>query len=297
MSSNATDKLVKKARGYLALWEHDDRYRKELAEVVSLARNPPPGFHDIMMMLTQLEGLSAYRSALAGTKFLTGDDSAWQDFLDGFVLHHWSTFASSALVGQSKIIGELKRFNSGFEADVACGFASALWLNREPYLDAYRQWLPLIQQHKLLGQFDDDEEQIHFAYHLAARRFGTQVPSQFPLRDPHDAAFQLLAQGKRHEAYQHLLDDHLKRAASCLRYEKSPYFPGVGYALVPVEVLALWELEGSYDEMIATLEHPLLSPLYKNRDALRKVQLTPEVQIIEDACLRFVASQGGITGR
>lgn len=297
MSNEATDKLVKRARRYLAIWEADDLYRRQLGEVVSSAQNPPATLYGIIRLLGQVFGLCAYRSALAGTKFLTGDESAWRDFIEGFALYHWSTFATASVVGKSKIVGELERFNSGFEPDVTCGLASAIWLDREPYLDAYRQWLPLIKQHKLLGQSENAEEQIHFSYHLAAKRFGTEVPTLFPLREPQQSAFQLLATGKRQDAYRFLLDDHLKRAAICLRHERSPYFPHVGYALMPVEVLALWELEGSYEEMINEIEHPLLSPLYKNRESLRAIRLGPEVQLIEDTCQRFVAAYGGITGR
>jgi hypothetical protein len=296
MSNKATDKLLAKTRDYLDRWKDGELYRTRVLEVLESARNPALDDDGIIMLAVRLNGIAMYRSTLAGSKFLSGDAGAWQDFIAGFVLRHWSIFTSAAVVGRTKII-ELERFNSGFEAGVAFGLASAIWLDRAEYLEPYRQWLPLIQQHKLLGQFAEEEEQIHFAYHLAAQRFGHQSPAPLPLREPQKTAFELLAAGKHREAYEHLLEDHLKRASYCLRHEKEPYFPDIGYGLMPVEVLALWQLEGRYDENIAQIEHPLLSPLYKDRDALRAVQLEPELQIIEAACQRFITSHGGITGR
>jgi hypothetical protein len=297
MSNKAADKLLPKARDYLARWKDGELYRTRVLEVLESARNVELDDDGIIMLAVRLNGIAMYRSTLAGSKFLNGDAGAWLDFLAGFVLRHWSIFTSAAVVGRTKIITELERFNSGFEAGVAFGLTSAIWLNRAEYLEPYRQWLPLIQQHKLLGQFAVDEEQIHFAYRLASERFGYQAPAPLPLREPQKTAFELLAAGKHREAYAHLLEDHFRRASYCLRYEKDPYFPDIGYGLMPVEVLALWELEGRYDESIAQIEHPLLSPLYKDRDALRAVQLEPELQFIEEACQRFITSHGGITGR
>lgn len=251
----------------------------------------------MLLLSSKVEAISHVLLARSALRLVDGDATAWNEFNDGVALFGWKTLLAASAVGKTKYVNNLKSFRAAFEHDVLFVFSTAIWLKNEELVDNYTQWLKVINENNLLGQFKDDEEQINFSYHLAELHAGASLfKRKFELAEKHRDLIENSTGKESGTAIENYLNNRATSAVKSVRYQKAPYYPLLCYALVPTELLALLTLtspRSNFNELDTIL---LMPSLFLNPPILRVEMLSDESQKVIEFCKKAIHYHGGLFG-